>query len=114
MYNMETFLIIFIILVIFCSLIKSSGNKQKVTQSETPETTDVYKVSQNVPDLKDLTKYVWIDTETSSLEVDRGEVLQLSAIRVDEVENGEYKVRMFNKYVKPSGCILPLCGQWHH
>ena len=50
----------------------------------------------------ELAKYVYIDTETSSLEVDRGEVLQLSAIKIKKV-NGDHAIfSVFNEYIQPS------------
>lgn len=45
-------------------------------------------------------KYIIIDTETSSLKIDEGEVLQLSAIKVDSA-TGEI-IDIYDKYLKPT------------
>ena len=50
----------------------------------------------------ELEKYVYIDTETSSLEVDRGEVLQLSAVKIKKVNGNQAILSIFNEYLQPS------------
>lgn len=53
---------------------------------------------------EDIINNVYIDTEVSSLEVDGGEVLQLSAVKLDII-NRKYILKIFNKYIKPSELI---------
>lgn len=52
--------------------------------------------------LDDFYDNVYIDTETSSLEIDRGEVLQLSAIKIMKKESNLFELCVFNEYIQPS------------
>lgn len=110
---MGTFLTIFLIFVAIICIFGfahslNTNNTQVINQQETSETNDVNGNNENGIkdiDLTDITNYVYIDTETSSLEVDRGEVLQLSAIKLENKGNGEGVLKTFNKYIKPSEFI---------
>lgn len=89
----------FIGIVIFCLVVYflvKDGNKRH----KSFETVEINEGIRN--DLDGITNYVYVDTETSSLEVDRGEVLQLSAIKIKKVEPNEFVLNIFNEYIQPS------------
>lgn len=111
------FIICIIIVSLFYYLLYSIGNNNppqipsQLPQQLPPNIHDVQhkenvEIKKQTVNLNDITKYVYIDTETSSLEVDRGEVLQLSAIKIETYEeNGSCVLNTFNEYIKPSEFI---------
>lgn len=91
-------IIVVLVLIVFPS--KRKPIKQEENSKEKSQ-----KLS--LQELRDcLDQVVFIDTETSSLEVDAGEVLQLSAVKLKDItEEGEFTLSTFNEYIKPSDKI---------
>lgn len=93
-------MIYIIIIVIFCIIVSCFINKNNQAESTDFEYINYY--GNLLDGEENLTNYVYIDTETSSLEVDRGEVLQLSAIKLKRNESNEFVFSVFNEYIQPS------------
>lgn len=80
-------------------------NKEVLKNKVSPSVIGSAKVNNDTghqTSLDDLTNYVYVDTETSSLDAGRGEVLQLSAIKIKNIESGQVVLSVFNEYIQPS------------
>ena len=87
---------------IFCVVVAFAIYNESAKEREERLTNPVKKVEATETIENELEKYVYIDTETSSLEVDRGEVLQLSAIKIKKVIGNQVILSVFNEYIQPS------------
>lgn len=94
---------LFIGIFIFCTIIIVFAIYNNLAKEQDKHLTNPVKNFEGSEDIEnDLENYVYIDTETSSLEVDRGEVLQLSAIKIKKTDDKQAVLSVFNEYIQPS------------